>query len=241
MESIVAALDYIAYVNSNNGCFEEDSDGISSASHITNDTNVCLIPIVYFVEEPLKNEILRAIRDHPNPPLVYIQGFGGQLTPELVNNQTLFAAIDVGGSIISHLHIEVDLVSWTVRNFMFSAIDLQDFPTKFKDDEYNQDMEYLSTLADEALANDPIVGTTGFMPLTRTVSESDWRMCMGGECPIGNLFTDALKWTAGADFAVINSGGLRGEGWEAGEVHVSDLWVSMFSASRNRYWNPICL
>ncbi|KAL7482302.1 hypothetical protein ACHAW6_007980 [Cyclotella cf. meneghiniana] len=234
VESMVAALDYITYVNEINGCIEEDSDGFSSASHITNDTNICLIPIVYLAEEPLRNEIFQAIRDHHNPPLGFIQGFGEQLSPELVNNQTLVAAIDVGGSIISHLHVEVDLDSWTVRNFTFNAIDLQNFPSKLKDDEYNQDMEYLSTLADEALANDPIVGTTGFMPLTRSVSESAWRMCMGGECPIGNLFTDALRWTAGADFALLSSGGLRGEGWEAGEVHVSDLWAAL------PFMNNIC-
>jgi 2',3'-cyclic-nucleotide 2'-phosphodiesterase (5'-nucleotidase family) len=224
---MVAALDYIAYVNAHNGCFDENIEGIFSAGRSVNDTNLCLIPVVYFSDSLLRNEIRQAIHDHPNRPRVLAQRFEEQFTPELVNNQTLFAAIDAGGSIISHLHVEVDLDRWLVRNFTFSAIDLLNFPSKFKDDEYNQDMEYLSTLADEALANDPIVGTTGFMPLTRTVSESDWRMCMGGECPIGNLFTDALKWTANADFAVINSGGLRGEGWEAGEVYFSDIWVRL--------------
>ncbi|KAL7477242.1 hypothetical protein ACHAW6_003055 [Cyclotella cf. meneghiniana] len=227
VESIVAALDYIAYVNANNGCFDGSREGILSSGRVVNDTNLCLIPIVFFVDNLLRNEILQAIRDHPNPPLVLAQGFGEQLFPELVNNQTLFASIDVGGSLISHLHVEVDLDSWEIRNFTFNAVDLHQYPSKFKDDKYYQDVAFLRALADEALDNDPVVGKTGFMPLTRSLSENNWRMCMGGECPLGNLFTDALKWTSNADFAVLSSGGLRGEGWEAGEVHLSDIWAAL--------------
>lgn len=44
-----------------------------------------------------------------------------------------------------------------------------------------------------------------------------------GECLLGNLFNDALRWASGADFSVMNSGGLRGPGWPAGEVYLSDL------------------
>lgn len=44
-----------------------------------------------------------------------------------------------------------------------------------------------------------------------------------GECPIGNLFTDALRWKAGADFAAMSSGRLRGPGWPAGKVRMSDI------------------
>ena len=47
-----------------------------------------------------------------------------------------------------------------------------------------------------------------------------------GECPIGNLFSDALRWASGADFAVMNSGGVRGPGWPAGEVRMSDIWAA---------------
>jgi len=32
----------------------------------------------------------------------------------------------------------------------------------------------------ESEEDDPIVGSSGFMPLTRTDDEHDWRMCMGG-------------------------------------------------------------
>ena len=32
-----------------------------------------------------------------------------------------------------------------------------------------------------SLANDPVVGTSGLMPLTRTDDSDDWRICMGGK------------------------------------------------------------
>lgn len=49
-------------------------------------------------------------------------------------------------------------------------------------------------------------------PLTRTVTRLDSRNAMvrGGEAAIGNLFTDALRETTGADIAILNGGGFRG-------------------------------
>jgi len=74
--------------------------------------------------------------------------------------------------------------------------------------------------------NDPIVGTSDFMPASSIDGDDVFRLCMGGECPIGNLFNDALRWASGADFAVMNSGGLRGPGWPAGGVRMSDIWAA---------------
>lgn len=52
---------------------------------------------------------------------------------------------------------------------------------------------------------------------------SSYRRCHAGECKIVNLYTDALRWRADADFAFIASGGLRGQGWAAGDVSVLNL------------------
>ena len=45
--------------------------------------------------------------------------------------------------------------------------------------------------------------------------------------PIGNLYTDAARWYTNADVAFITSGGVRGPGWPAGEVTVSDIWAAL--------------
>eukprot|EP00984_Skeletonema_dohrnii_P038088 scaffold40905_cov167-Skeletonema_dohrnii-CCMP3373.AAC.1 len=63
------------------------------------------------------------------------------------------------------------------------------------------------------------------MPFAR--DSTSYRPCKSGECPIGNLFTDAARWYTNADVAFITSGGVRGPGWAAGDVHVSDLYEAL--------------
>ena len=82
-----------------------------------------------------------------------------------------------------------------------------------------EDIAFLRGQADKAKANDPVKGLSAKMPIARVDS---YRACFGGECPIGNLFTDALRWYTGADFAFIQSGGVRGLGWPEGPVKVRE-------------------
>jgi 2',3'-cyclic-nucleotide 2'-phosphodiesterase (5'-nucleotidase family) len=95
----------------------------------------------------------------------------------------------------------------------------------YKDEQYAADVLYMRSLAEIAFENDPIVGYSGFVPLMR--SAGNIRLCMGGECPIGNLFTDALRWYTGSDLAFVTSGGVRGPGWEEGPVRVQDIWDAL--------------
>lgn len=95
---------------------------------------------------------------------------------------------------------------------------LESFPNSTKDDELRRDVVFLRELAEEARLNNPVRGLSVAMPIARL---DDFRACFGGECPIGNLHTDALRWYTGADFSFIQSGGIRGEGWPAGPVRVS--------------------
>ena len=104
--------------------------------------------------------------------------------------------------------------------------DLGKIPDEVRDEQYADDVAFLRTLADEAIENDPLAGQTGFMPTAR-----DWDRslipCMAGECPIGNLFADAMRWEAQADFSFLNSGGVRGPGWPEGNVHMSNIWQAL--------------
>ena len=217
VQSMNAALDYVAYVNSLQGCFEYDTAMLGDIN--------CLIPTVHYSEkdETLGDKLLEAALAHPYPPLVFSETYSDREKPELMNN-TIVVTFDDGGDIVSHLYVDVNLEGWSIMNYTFTATDLADLPEDYKDEQYIEDMVYLRSMADSALANDPVVGSSGFMPFTRI---DDWRMCMGGECPIGNLFTDAIRWASDSDFAVLPSGGLRGEGWESGEVRVSDVWGAL--------------
>ena len=99
-----------------------------------------------------------------------------------------------------------------------------DADVRANDEQFAADISYVHALAAQAAANDPVLGHSGEMPLIR---DDDWRLCMGGECPGGNLFTDAIRWYAEADVAFISSGGVRGPGWPAGDVKVSDIWKTL--------------
>jgi hypothetical protein len=200
---MVAALDYIAYVNALSGCSQSNQTLFDDDANIT-----CLIPAVYYRDYDIElgNALLNAALEHTHPPLLFSDRNGDHFEPELMNNKTLVVSLDDDSDMLTHLHVEVDLEKWAVTNFMLETIDLSDIPLDYLDDEYTNDMIYLRSLADQALANDPVVGTSGFMPFTRI---DDWRMCMAGECIIGNLFTDAIRWVSDSDFSVLPSGGLR--------------------------------
>jgi hypothetical protein len=107
-----------------------------------------------------------------------------------------------------------------VTNVTVIENSLKTIPDYIKDDTLRVDIAYLRELADEAKTNDPIKGYSTAMPASRA---DFFRACFGGECSIGNLFTDALRWYTGADFAFDESGGTRGPGWPAGPVKVSGL------------------
>ena len=96
-----------------------------------------------------------------------------------------------------------------------------------KDEQFYKDFEFTSSLVREALDNDPIVATMDNMAMPLASKPPDVYHCFAGECPIGNLFTDAARWKVQADVAIINAGGVRGPGWEAGNVHVSDIWAAL--------------
>ena len=87
-----------------------------------------------------------------------------------------------------------------VSNMTLSTIDLTTLPPDTLDDNYEIYQVYLRSLVEEAQNRNPVVKTSGRMPLTQSEYNGvHVRMCMGGKCPIGNLFSDAFRWISGAD------------------------------------------
>jgi hypothetical protein len=115
------------------------------------------------------------------------------------------------------VHLLLTNVTWTVR-------DLEALPDNYKDDLYVSHISFLRQQADQAIQNDPQVGYSTEFPIARV---GNYRRCQAGECEIGNLFTDALRWYNKAQVAFVTSGGLRGEGWPAGPVHMSHIWSAL--------------
>lgn len=102
--------------------------------------------------------------------------------------------------------------------------DLTTLPSELKDELWVQNILQLRPLADAAQQNDPIVGYSEAMPVSRV---DDYRACMAGECPLGSLFTDAIRWFTGTEIGFTSSGGYRGEGWPEGPVRLTDMYEAL--------------
>jgi class 3 adenylate cyclase len=154
------------------------------------------------------------------------------------NGTTWLSSITVSGSRVSSVRIDyTPLTSVTARQeaqFIRARIDDVSVPrdtsidpidASMKDALFYTHQALLKTEADIAGANDPQVGTsTTTMPFVRT---GPYRMCMAGECPLGNLWTDSYRNAFGDEIAMTGSGGIRGPGWPAGPVRISDIWGTL--------------
>lgn len=104
-----------------------------------------------------------------------------------------------------------------------------------QDATYHAHVAFLASEAVKARDNDPVLSTANAsMPFART---GTLRMCKAGECPIGNLFTDAYRDYVGSDVAFANSGGLRGLGWPVGPIRFSDVYAALPFANTMCYGN----
>jgi len=231
-ESLVVALDYIAHLNDHNAKCGDDGSFIFDTAQ--KDEECYWSPVIFFdvKDKELFKECLQAALNHPHPPLIFY-AYGNfddnheYSQPKIVGNgTTVVFDTPQSGKTLTHLRVEFGDAGnqKVVTNLTWNETNIGRLPLEFKDDAYVEDLKFLRTLADQALENDPIVGYSGYMPFTR---EGNWRKCMGGECPIGNLFTDAIRWMTNSDIAILNSGGLRGPGWDAGPVRVSDIYGAL--------------
>lgn len=60
--------------------------------------------------------------------------------------------------------------------------------------------------------------------VTVTTAINDLKNCRGQECAIGNLVADAMRAKTGAQIAIMNVGGMRGDGLAAGSVQVGEIY-----------------
>jgi 5'-nucleotidase, C-terminal domain len=235
-------LNYIHKINRQAGCHQGDDDDQDVYDEYLNETSTsdkkdgtCYLPVILYadVKERLDDFIL-VIAWHDHPPALIIDTAGSATdlyaTPRTVGPSGVWVHSFGLEQDMYHQHI-LNIAQATsdhgptFTNVWFVVEPLADLPLAAQDDTYESDMVFLEDIANEALASDPVVGASGDMPAHRTVGS--YRRCNGGECPLGNLFTDALRWRTSADVAFVSSGGLRGPGWAAGPVHMSDIWRAL--------------
>jgi len=196
------------------------------------DENSRWIPLIIFDDLITDNfnQFLPAISDYLYPPAIILKSSGEVIEaynpPKKFTDNTWVASF-ASSKKESH-RVRITLGSNNlVQEVTLNVDNLEKLPSEMKDSKYVVDQKYLKKLASEATLSDPVVGTSKAMPLTRIdIGNTNTRMCYAGECIIGNLFTDAMRWKVGVDIAFQPSGGLRGPGWPAGDVRISDIWTA---------------
>jgi len=227
IESAVGSLRYIRKINEENGCLSSD---ISPEE----ESKQCWLPVVYHSDDSNQFvSFLLGMADLPKehrPAMVIDTGgnFEEYEIPKLVDDMWI-SSIDMDSR--TYFHHKMNILydqngSPKLENVEFISIPLSPLPDELKDETYQNEILALREEADIALKNNPVVGYSELMPVTRP-SDKSYYPCKAGECPIGSLFTDAARWYNDADVAFITSGGVRGPGWPAGEVSVSDIWAGL--------------
>ena len=199
--------------------------------------NVTATVVVSWAAAP--HEKLLKLAGIDNPPTVVtlerdITTPSNFSTRPLLINKTWFVLID---SVASALKLNITRnqvqggVPSTTAAPTATVIDVAAIPSSLLyDDQWFEDQRRIAPEIRRAVSNDPVIGVVLTpMPQHRT---GTFRLCMAGECPGGNLFNDGIRYTAGADISLTNSGGFRGDGWPAGNLRISQLFTMVPFANR---------
>jgi hypothetical protein len=195
----------------------------------------CWVTVILFSDtEAAFWSFLEAIVQHEHPPdLIVNLAFTYETfpIPELYNGTTWVASSPMTQSTYSQQRIQLtesdnngEKRQPRITNVEFIGQDLETLPGELKDTQWRQHILQLRPMVDVAMQNNPIVGYTGPMPISRI---DDYRACHAGECPLGNLFTDAIRWFTDTEIAFTSSGGYRGEGWPEGPVRLTELYAGL--------------
>jgi 2',3'-cyclic-nucleotide 2'-phosphodiesterase (5'-nucleotidase family) len=233
IEAVQGTLRSIAKLNAEAGCTDRKTlyQEFATRNAMSSEDVHCWIPIVSFID--VKEKFLEFVSvmtefEHHHAVIMGIEA----------QDPTYSIPRQFGTKGVWVLSYEMDTTTYIQHSFTLSpdgrsttAVsmvreNLLTLPAEAKDAAYTSHIQYLRHLANEPFQNNPIVGQSGLMPVARS-DFSSCRRCHAGECEIGILFTDALRWWADVDFAFITSGGLRGQGWPAGDVSVLKLWDAL--------------
>ncbi|KAG7373154.1 7 transmembrane sweet-taste receptor of 3 GCPR domain containing protein [Nitzschia inconspicua] len=246
VEAARGFLNYVAKINKENGCFSERNAyqdylinnpilEIANPSIINNTlANQCWVTVLLFSDIearywPFLEAIIKV--DHPPNLIVNLEHTYETFNePQLYEGTSWVASCAMNQDNYCQQRIELTEEGEDgtrqprIQNVEFIGQELETLSEELKDDQWRQHILQLRPLADAAEQNNPIVGNTAAMPISRI---GEYRACESGECPLGSLFTDAIRWFTGTDIGFTSSGGYRGEGWPGGPVRLTDLYASL--------------
>ena len=228
VEATLGILNQVERVNALSGCAAVNATVSSLFDQYVNRTitkRQCWIPVVVYADTK-ENFIdwLYPVINHEYPPALVVnveEEVEGYTQPTRTGKHGVWVvAYENKNDVYVQLPIQIAEGGRDIANVGFFTRDMN----VVKDSTYLVHQEALRALANEAEANDPVVGESAAVPAQRAGS---YRRCKAGECETGNLFNDAIRWYSDVDIAFQNSGGFRGPGWDQGDVRVSDIWGAM--------------
>ena len=238
-------LRYVRKMNEENGCVMPSSSHYTAYSDSFLNSNVtnkvgevspsnCWLPVVQHSDkgaDPFES-FLKAMallpQGHRPAMIIDIEGNVKEYEEPTLIEGIWVASLELNSRTYFQHKLEMSYdttYGLQLDNVELISAPLSPLPDEMKDEIYRQEIDTLRKAADEAMTNNPIIGYSDEMPFARDLTS--YRPCKSGECPIGNLFTDAARWYTKADVAFITSGGVRVPGWAAGDVHVSDLYEAL--------------
>ena len=200
IESAIGSLRYVRKINEENGCISSSESMFSeylqhsnvtvdsgTLSDLETDQSQCWMPIVYhsdganqfvdFLEGMLKLPVDR-------PAMIIDTGgnFEEYKVPKLVEGIWIASHGWNSRHYFHHkLNISYDGSSGPkLESVEFKSAPLSPLPEEAKDEIYRSEIVVLREAADVALKNNPIVGYSDFMPVTR--DSSKYMPCKSGEC-----------------------------------------------------------
>jgi hypothetical protein len=199
----------------------------------------CWIPIiiVYGADSYAMSDLINGLDEFEYPPavIVDIQAYDTEPfyeKPMLISNTTWVVSYFIEAARFDMLRMDLTVPTTptssssseqerpgqpVIPNMELIQDSMSPVAQYVKDEKFYTDFEFTSNLVKEALDNDPVIATMD-QPMPLASKPPDVYHCFAGECPIGNLFTDAARWKSQADIAIINAGGVRGPGWDAGTL-----------------------
>ena len=228
IESTLGILDYVARVNARSGCGGEPSLLDNYVNRSATETQ-CWLPVIVYADIRTNFvDWLYPVVNHDHPPALIVSVEEsveelGRLS-RVGSNGVWVVTYEMKNDVYAQMSISIEEGGQSISNVTLIERDMKVLPDEIKDSTYTTRQQALQNLASEAADADPVVGQSLAVPAQRS---GTYRRCKAGECEVGNLFNDALRWYKATDIAFQNSGGFRGPGWPAGDVRVSDVWSAL--------------
>jgi 7 transmembrane sweet-taste receptor of 3 GCPR/5'-nucleotidase, C-terminal domain len=141
----------------------------------------------------------------------------------------------INEEVYDQLNITISSDRQSIEDISVIHEDLLNIPEEAKTDEHRQSLDNIRQYANEAVESSMIkeLGVKTYAMPEQTNPVDGFRYCYVGECEMGNLYADALRWVEDADVGLLPSFMFDGPGWNEGEIRTLEILENLpYATSR---------